>query len=331
MGQLLPYSAKEIMDAHKGSVSPKDVAASGDRSARLNPAEWASKLWAACRMGFPLVVCRRRTVRGVAAYFDLITDDGRLFYGDSFHFGYYPRKTETLAEALDAHTDLVGRLARVTPGAVVLDLGCGIGAPAARIARLNDCRVIGVNISREQVCEGRLLIDALGLSDQVELHRGNALSLAFPDRSFDAVLCIEVAADICVTENARDRLVDEIWRVLRPGGYVGFSDLALSAVPSRREDKALRAIFYHRGSDLVEDWPARFSAHGFHISEQHDIHAETMPTWTHIEGVYSHQAEEVDRRYGKHLADRTRRQLGEVIPMIRDLGTFPALSLQKPI
>jgi hypothetical protein len=63
--------------------------------------------------------------------------------------------------------------------------------------------VIGVNISREQVREGRLLIDALGLSEQVELHRGNALSLAFPDRSFDAVLCIEVAADICVTENAR--------------------------------------------------------------------------------------------------------------------------------
>jgi cyclopropane fatty-acyl-phospholipid synthase-like methyltransferase len=69
----------------------------------------------------------------VGAYFDLITDDGRLFYGDSFHFGYYPRKTETLAEALDAHTDLVGQLARVTPGAVVLDLGCGIGAEAPEI------------------------------------------------------------------------------------------------------------------------------------------------------------------------------------------------------
>jgi ubiquinone/menaquinone biosynthesis C-methylase UbiE len=179
--------------------------------------------------------------------------------------------------------------------------------------------------------EGRLLIEALGLSEQVEIRRGNALALTFPDESFDTVLCIEVAADICVTEDARDRLAREIWRVLRPGGYVGFSDLALTEAPSRREDKALRAIFYHAGSELVEDWPGRFTAHGFHIIEQHDIHAATMPTWANIEGVYSDRAAEVDRRYGKRLADRTRRQLREVIPMIRDTGTFPALCAQKPI
>jgi cyclopropane fatty-acyl-phospholipid synthase-like methyltransferase len=282
-------------------------------------------------MAFPLVVRRRRTVRGVGAYFDLITDDGRLFYGDSFHFGYYQEGTETLDDALDAHTDLVSQLARVSAGAEVLDIGCGIGAPAARIARLNECHVMGVNISREQVREGRRLIDALGLSEQVEIRRGNALALAFPDQSFDAVVCIEVAADICVTEDAKDRLVHEIWRVLRPGGYVGFSDLALTEVPSRRDDKALRAIFYHAGRELVEDWPVRFTTHGFHIIEQYDIHATTMPTWADIEGVYSDRADEVDRRYGKRLADRTRRQLGQVIPMIRDTGIFPALCLQKPM
>jgi hypothetical protein len=46
----------------------------------------------------------RRTATGVAAYFDLITDDARLFYGDNFHVGYFRSGSETLAEALDAHT-----------------------------------------------------------------------------------------------------------------------------------------------------------------------------------------------------------------------------------
>lgn len=281
-------------------------------------------------MTLPLVACRRRTVRGVGAYFDLITDDGRLFYGDSFHMGYFPRGNESFAEALDAHTDLVSALARVAPGSEVLDLGCGIGAPAARIARLHDCHVTGVNISREQVHQGRLLIETLGLSNQVEICRGNALDLDFRDHSFDAVLCLEVAADICVNDDARDRLVHEIWRVLRPGGYVGFSDLVLRAAPARGADRALREVFYHRGSELTEDWPSRFVAQGFQIVEQRDIHDATLPTWDYIKKVYSERADEVDRRYGKHLADRTRRQLDEIIPMIRDSGMYPAISFHKP-
>jgi hypothetical protein len=34
------------------------------------------------------MLIRRPTVAGVAAYFDLVTDDTRLFFGDSFHVGY---------------------------------------------------------------------------------------------------------------------------------------------------------------------------------------------------------------------------------------------------
>jgi cyclopropane fatty-acyl-phospholipid synthase-like methyltransferase len=76
------------------------------------PAACARKLWAATRMALPVMLRGRRTAGGVAAYFDLITDEGRLFYGDSFHFGYFRTGSETLAEALDAHTDLVAEMAR---------------------------------------------------------------------------------------------------------------------------------------------------------------------------------------------------------------------------
>src|SRR6266545_850737 len=62
----------------------------------------ARKLCAASRMAVPVILRGRRTAGGVAAYFDLITDEGRLFYGDSFHFGYFRTGSETLAQALDA-------------------------------------------------------------------------------------------------------------------------------------------------------------------------------------------------------------------------------------
>src|SRR5207253_10873291 len=98
------------------------------------PVGSARKLSAAIRMALPLLVRGRRTAAGVAAYFDLITDEGRLFYGDSFHFGYFRSGAESLPEALDAHTDLVAEMARLGSGQRILDVGCGIAAPALRIA-----------------------------------------------------------------------------------------------------------------------------------------------------------------------------------------------------
>ena len=183
----------------------------------------ARKLRAAAWMGLPVLVAGRRTAQSVGAYFDLITDDGRLFYGDSFHLGYFPPGDESLHEALDAHTDLVAELARLKAAGRVLDVGCGIAAPALRIARRYGCRVAGVNISREQVRQGRELIAASGLSGRVVIQRGDARALEFPDGSFDAIVCLEAAGDICVTGLDKDRLVRGLHRVLRRAGAQGTS------------------------------------------------------------------------------------------------------------
>ena len=61
-----------------------------DAAERLGARELLGKATCAARAQLRRLLCRRRTVRGVAAYFDLITDDGRLFFGDSFHFGTFP-------------------------------------------------------------------------------------------------------------------------------------------------------------------------------------------------------------------------------------------------
>ncbi len=82
----------------------------------------ARKLWAATEMGLPLIVRGHRTARSVGAYFDLITDDGRLFYGDSFHLGYFSGGRDSLSEAIDAHTDLVAEFARLKEAESVLDV-----------------------------------------------------------------------------------------------------------------------------------------------------------------------------------------------------------------
>jgi O-methyltransferase StaMB len=294
------------------------------------PTAFARKVTAAVGMGLPMLLRGRRTARSVGAYFDLITDDGRLFYGDSFHLGYFPHGVNTLGDALEAHTDLVAELAKVEIAESVLDVGCGLGAPALRIARRYGCRVTGVNISREQVRQGRELIAAEGLSDRVAIERADARALEFPDESFDAVVCLEAAGDICVTEEDKDRLVGEWFRVLRPGGHVGFSDLALRTYPSRKEDRVLRTVLYHTGAELVTDWPAIFDRQGFRVVECRDILEETLPTWDHARAVYERRAAEVRRRYGRRLAARTFEQLDRIRQILGEYGTVPSLRAQKP-
>jgi cyclopropane fatty-acyl-phospholipid synthase-like methyltransferase len=294
------------------------------------PAACFRKVRAAAAMHAPVAVRRRRTARSVGAYFDLITREGRLFYGDSFHLGYFSNGAQSLVEALEAHTDLVARLARVELADEVLDVGCGLGAPAIRIAKRYGCRVTGVNISREQVRQGNELISGLDLSDRVVLQRGDARGLRFPDESFDAIVCLEAAGDICVTEADKSKLVSDLYRLLRPGGHIGFSDLALLQRVSRADDRELRAVLYHSAAELVTDWPAIFSRAGFRIVESHDIIAETLPTWDHVRAVYGTRADEVVRRYGRRLVARTTAHLERIASILAEHGTFPALAAHKP-
>jgi len=281
-------------------------------------------------MGVPALMRRRRTAASVAAYFDLITDEGRLFYGDSFHLGYFENGGTSLDAALDAHTDVVARLARLEAEAHVLDVGCGIGAPALRFARHYGCRATGVNISAEQVRQGRALIAGEGLSDRISIERADARALAFADDSFDSIVCLEAAGDICVTDVDKERLVSELYRVLRPGGHVGFSDLALRARPTRVENRVLRAVLYHSGAELVSDWPALFARQGFRIVECRDIIRETLPTWAHARAVYEQRAREVARRYGRRLAKRIFDHLDRISEILAAYGTVPLISARKP-
>jgi len=293
------------------------------------PSACARKLGAATRMALPIVLRGRRTAAGVAAYFDLITDEGRLFYGDSFHFGYFRNGSETLEQALDAHTDLVAEMARPRDDHHILDVGCGLGAPALRIATRYGCKITAVNISREQIRQGRQMIEQRCMSHRVRLLRGDARALDFPDGSFDAIVCLEAAGDICVSEPDKERLVRELHRVLRPGGRVGFSDLALHTSPSRTDDRTLRAVLYHRGEELLTDWPALFARHGFTVIDCHDIIAETMPTWHRTQAIYEERSSEVVQRYGKRIADRMRTQVHRIPSILARHATFPVLSILK--
>ena len=105
----------------------------------------------------------------------------------------------------------------VKPGEVVLDIGCGNARDIAMITKSGG-RVFGVDISEGMVAAARQEVENMRISG-VKLQVGDATSLAFPDASFDKVLCSEVIEHIPDAPLA----LREMRRVLKPGGQLVLS------------------------------------------------------------------------------------------------------------
>lgn len=105
----------------------------------------------------------------------------------------------------DARDVVVAALETLSP-ACVLEVGCGWGELAERIAREVGCRVAALDLSPRMV--------ELALERGVDARVGDVRELPFADAAFDAV----VAAWMLYHVADVDRALAEITRVLRPGG-----------------------------------------------------------------------------------------------------------------
>src|SRR3712207_3536046 len=109
----------------------------------------------------------------------------------------------------------------VGPGAHVLDVACGAGGPARRLARRTGGGVLGIDIHEQGVARARELAAQEGLADRVAFeHIDASRPLPLPTASFDAVVCIDAINHL----PDRPLTLAEWARVLKPGGRVLFTD-----------------------------------------------------------------------------------------------------------
>ncbi len=110
--------------------------------------------------------------------------------------------------------DLLGDVA----GRAVLDLGCGDGKLAVRLAALG-ALVVGLDSDPAMLRAAASRAAAAGVG--VDFAAGRAQTLPFPDQRFDVVVTVTV---LCFVPDA-EAAFREIARVLRPGGAVVIGEL----------------------------------------------------------------------------------------------------------
>lgn len=158
------------------------------------------------------------------------TDVAETFY-DPAELARLPRAVAELALGVGHPL----RRADLSPGEVVLDIGCGAGIDTllAAIAVGRTGKVVGLDMTPEMIERAREHAVLAGLEEHVEIVHGLAESIPLEDESVDVVISNGVL-NLC---NRKSRVIAEIARVLRPGGRVSIADLV---VTDRLPDEILK-------------------------------------------------------------------------------------------
>ena len=103
------------------------------------------------------------------------------------------------------------------PGEKILDVGCGSGAIARRIAGLTNKAnpIVAADLSPYLLSEARRLVEHAGLGGVIRFEDGDAEALPFADGQFDISLCSTV-----LEEGNADRMIAELARVTCAGGRI---------------------------------------------------------------------------------------------------------------
>ena len=171
--------------------------------------------------------------------------------------------------------------ANLRPGEVVVDLGSGGGLDvflaASKVGPAG--KAIGIDMTPEMLARARDNAKRQGL-DNVEFHEATIDNLPLPDASVDCVI------SNCVINLAPDKpaVFREIARVLKPGGRMAVSDIALKKpLPPEIGNDLLAYIGCIAGAIPIGDYVSGLKAAGFDAVEVVDTHRD-LNAYSEVEG-----------------------------------------------
>ena len=162
-----------------------------------------------------------------------------IFRGDTWQVGHgdalfasingldFAAQEVELEAAQYRKLDAMIRRADLQPGEHVLEIGCGWGACAIRMAQKAGVKVTGITVSNEQLLEARARVAAAGLSGQIDIVFCDYRKVQekYPGKLFDKIVSIEMLE--AVGHEHLNSFFDCVERYLKPGGLAAVQVITL--------------------------------------------------------------------------------------------------------
>jgi SAM-dependent methyltransferase len=193
-------------------------------------------------------------------------------------FGYTPEELASIPAGANMGLSCGNptAMANLRPGEVVVDLGCGGGLDvflaAAKVGPTG--RAIGIDMTPEMLALARQNAAKANAGQgfpNVEFYQATIDKLPLPDTSVDCVI------SNCVINLAPDKpaVFREIARVLKPGGRLAVSDIALKKpLPAEIGQDVMAYVGCIAGAVLIEEYRRQLVEAGFAAMEVIDTGAD---------------------------------------------------------
>lgn len=205
----------------------------------------------------------------------------------------------------------------------ILEIGSNTGSSLSSIAQVfPEANVIGIDIASSMVEECQIYLDELRaegrLSNNVLIQQGDAQNLHFPNKSIDLVVS---GGTLSFVED-REKAVEEISRVLKPGGTFLSLEYGYSAnsVPEKEANAVSEILEFDVSMTTLEYWYDLHSSCGLSIEG------------FYVQKPYFHRAKSIDtavaqvevnlERRGQNLLDEDKAMLNNVLDVFASNEPF---------
>lgn len=154
------------------------------------------------------------------------SDDADTFYytvwgGEDIHVGIYADESEPIRDASRRTVEkMADQLQNAGTHSQAIDLGGAYGGSPRHVAHKFGCHVVSLNLSEVQNRRARQQNEEYGLADRVTVVDGDFENVPYDDNSFDIVW----SQDSLLHSGNREAVLEEIKRILKPGGELIFTD-----------------------------------------------------------------------------------------------------------
>ena len=221
-------------------------------------------------------------------HYDEISDAWRYIFGDNFHFGFFKTPDMSLNRATEALIEELAHLGAIDERSTLLDVGCGVGAPAFYLYQAYRCSIVGISTSQRGLDIANSISRDKGMSDKVRFKQADGAHTGFADNHFDVVWVLESSHLM-----DKKRLFREAHRVLKPGGQLLLCDVMLRHKLSILEQikhlsrqrlryltgyLAMKRAFALGKAEAFEYYTCNLKAVGFIHADAIDVSEKVLPT-----------------------------------------------------